>query len=83
MLLSIRVADISDLSYFECAVIVDADRGVSHVSETVSLLGFSHNTVSIVHRGWRSKQKASLLMTEVEGKWQDWLKLTGRPQVEK
>lgn len=42
---------------FECGVIADAGRGGSNISETATILGFSHPAVSRVYRGGRYEEK--------------------------
>ena len=53
--LNIRMGKTSDLSNFECGMIVGARRTGSSISETSAILGFSRMTLSRVYRKWCNK----------------------------
>ncbi len=79
-----------DLSDFEYGMVVSARRTGLSISKTADLLRFSQTTISRVYREWSKKRKypvsggcvdeRDLLMSEVRGKWADWLEMIERQQ---
>lgn len=48
----------SDLSNYECGLIVGAQKAGLGISEMVAILGFP-DIISIVHRAWSHKQTST------------------------
>ncbi len=69
-----------DLSDFERGMVVGVRRAGLSISKTADLLGFSHPTISRVHREWSEKEKISSerqlcgrkCLVDVRGEWADY-----------
>lgn len=55
--LGIRIEKKVDLSDFECDMVISTTCTGQNISETASLLGFSHKIIFKSYREWSEKEK--------------------------